>query len=215
MRADVLSWRIFGRAGALCLTAGFADAVSYTTLGGIFAANMTGNSVLIVIAASRGDDARVLASILTLGAFLAGACLAAVLRRLTQRPLAALLGAAALLVAATFVPAATLARLGLVASAMGLQGAAITRFGSIGMQTVVVTATMIRLADNLVEHLMPARLEPIWGATRLEALAWSSYCLGAVLALLAMRAVARPLLLPAVVLVAVAVEVTAAERPHV
>jgi uncharacterized membrane protein YoaK (UPF0700 family) len=203
--------RVLVRAGALCLIAGYVDAVGYTELGGVFAANMTGNSVLLAIAAMRGEGTRVASYALTLVVFLAGAILSSALRRATRRPFVGLVGGAALLLAAAFLTVA-LQRLALVAFAMGLQGAAITRFGPTTLQTVVVTGTMIRLADNVVEHALPERSTPMPGATRLDALAWLTYISGAALAMLAQRAMGRPLLLAAVALFAVAVETLSEKR---
>ena len=208
--ADGLAPRTLARAGILCLIAGYVDAIGYTELGGVFAANMTGNSVLLVLAAARGETARAGSYLVTLAAFLAGAIAASILRRATRQPVSALLAAAALLIVAALVPLTPLAELTVLAAAMGLQGAAITRFGSTSLQTVVVTGTMIRLADNLVEHAMPERTDRTPGATTLDALAWFSYIAGAALAIAARHVMARPLILAAVALLAVAAE-TAAE----
>lgn len=210
--ADALTTRTLARAGALCLIAGFVDAIGYTELGGVFAANMTGNSVLLAIAALKGEGTRAASYALTLVVFLAGAIVSSALRRTTRQPIASLLAAAGLLLVASFVTAAPFARLGLLAFAMGLQGAAVTRFGSTSLQTVVVTGTMIRLADNLVEHALPERTEPAPGATRLDALAWLSYIAGAALAIGAQHAMGRPLLLAAAALLAIAAEVADATR---
>ena len=203
--------RILARAGTLCLIAGYVDAVGYTELGGVFAANMTGNSVLLAIAAMRGEGARVASYALTLVVFLAGAILSSAVRRMTRRPFVGLVGAAAILLVAVFV-APPFERLGLLAFAMGLQGAAITRFGPTSLQTVVVTGTMIRLADNVVEHALPERSAPTAGATRLDALAWLAYIAGAALAIFAQHATGRPLLLAVAALFAVAIETLGDKR---
>jgi len=204
--ADEIASRMLARAGTLCLVAGYVDAIGYTELGGVFAANMTGNTVLLAIAATRGEGARVASYALTLVVFLAGAIISSASRRVTRRPVAGLLGAVAMLLVATFAPASPFERLGLLAFAMGLQGAAITRFGPISLQTVVVTGTMIRLADSIVEHALPERSAPLTGATRLDALAWLSYIIGAALAMGAQHVTGYPLLLAAAALLAIAVE---------
>ena len=210
--AQAIDTRSLARGGALCLIAGFVDAVSYTELGAIFAANMTGNSVLFAIAAVRGESARAASYALTLAVFLAGAIISSLLRRITKQPAVALVGAAALLLVAALVPAARDQQLALLACAMGLQGGAITRFGPINLTTVVVTGTMVRLADNLVEHVMPANSVPAPQSARLDALAWFAYIAGAALAVGAQHIMAQPLILAVIGLLVIAAEVTAATQ---
>ncbi len=212
--SDGLSPRVMTRGGTLCLVAGYVDAIGYTTLGSVFAANMTGNTVLLAIAAGQGEFTRAMGYATTLAAFLAGAILAALLGRATGRPTAALVAAAALILAAALATLPAPASLALLAVAMGLQGAAITRFGAAGMQTVVVTATIIRLAHHIVAYAMPQRGEAQGGSARLDALAWIAYGAGAALALVAERFMRVPLFLAAAALFAVALEVAAsAPRP--
>src|SRR5579862_2124319 len=92
------------RAGILCLVAGFVDAYGYLALGHVFAANMTGNTVLLGIAAAEGDGGRTLTYAVTLIAFLCGALLASLaIRRYGKRPLV-LLGVALLLAGVPFLP---------------------------------------------------------------------------------------------------------------
>jgi len=209
--ANQLAPRLFLRAALLCLIAGYVDILGYIELGGVFAANMTGNSVLLVLAMARGEGFRVVSYVATLAAFLGGAIIASLLRRATRRPLLPLVAAAALVLLDALVSAPPLAQLVILATAMGLQGAAITRFGPTSLQTVVVTGTMIRLADNLVAQAMPERGESTASATRLDALAWFAYVAGAALAMAAQHAMAQPLILGAAALLGVAAE-TATER---
>jgi uncharacterized membrane protein YoaK (UPF0700 family) len=204
--------RILVRGTSLCLVAGYADAIGYTTLGGVFAANMTGNTVLFAIALGRGEVARAENYIFTLASFLVGAVFASILRRASGSAVAALLGAAALLAVAAFAGLAPLPSLSLIAMAMGLQGAAITRFGASGMQTVVVTATVIRIADHIVAHCLRESGDPGPDAARLDVFAWIAYAAGALLALLVEHIAGRPLVLAAAALFAVAVEVALAPR---
>ena len=195
------------RAALLCLVAGFVDAVGYTELGGVFAANMTGNSVLLAIAAARGDGARVMAYGLTLAAFFSGAIAASALRRATARPAVSLLVAAALLLIAAVVNMALDLRLALLAATMGLQAGAISRFGTTQLQTVVVTSTMVRLADQLVERLMPSVHPAEPGTMQIHAAAWLAYAGGAALAVGAERIMRWPLLCAGLVLVVVTIDV--------
>jgi uncharacterized membrane protein YoaK (UPF0700 family) len=157
---------------------------------------------------------RVASYVVTLAALLAGAIVASAGRRATRRPVAALAAAAALVLFVALAPVPPLAELAMLAAAMGLQGAAITRFGSTSLQTVVVTGTMIRLADNLVEQVMPERTERTAGATLLDALAWLAYIVGAAIAMAAQHAMSRPLILGAAALLGVALESRIPERPR-
>jgi uncharacterized membrane protein YoaK (UPF0700 family) len=205
--ANLLAPRLFLRAALLCLIAGYVDIIGYIELGGVFAANMTGNSVLLVLAMARGEGFRVVSYVATLAAFLGGAIIASLLRRATRRPLLPLVAAAALVLLDALVSAPPLAQLVILATAMGLQGAAITRFGPTSLQTVVVTGTMIRLADNLAALAMPEeRNEGTAGAGLLDALAWLAYIAGAALAIAARSVMTRPLILGAVALLVVAAE---------
>ena len=208
--SDGLTQRIMARGGALCLIAGYVDAIGYTTMGSIFAANMTGNTVLLAVAAGRGDGARATGYATTLAAFLAGAIASALLRRVTGRPIAALLAASVLLLAAAIAHLPPHASLALLAVAMGLQGAAITRFATATMSTVVVTATIVRLAHHIVAFAMPVEGAAQGGAARLDALAWIAYGAGAALALVVERIMHVPLFLAAAMLFAVAFEVATA-----
>jgi uncharacterized membrane protein YoaK (UPF0700 family) len=206
-----LTRRLIARAAGLCLVAGFVDAVGYTELGGVFAANMTGNSVLFAVAAVRGEGARAASYAATLAAFLMAAIIGSVLRRTSGRSATPLLAAVVLLTFAAAAPMNTTPRLILLAATMGLQGAAVTRFGPASLQTVVVTGTMCRLADNIVDHILPATIQKI-GTTRLDAAAWLGYAAGAGLAIGVAHIMAKPLLVAAVVLLIITLDVARDER---
>ncbi len=206
----VLAGPLLLRAVGFCLVAGYVDAIGYTELGGVFAANMTGNSVLMAVAAVRGEWARTASYGMTLAVFLAGALAACAVRRWSRRPALALAGAALVLFAALFLRLDHTARLALLALAMGLQGGAVIRFGSLSLQTVVVTGTMVRLADGLAARAFPAA--PGTDSVRIDAAAWGAYVAGAACAMLAAAITARPLL-PAVVLMVVLAADVARDRP--
>src|SRR6266478_10163850 len=87
-------WRV----ALLCSVAGFVDAFGYLQFDRVFAANMTGNSVLLSIAAAAGDWQRVGLYAGTLAAFIAGALVAGLLKHALQRPHVAILIASVLLV---------------------------------------------------------------------------------------------------------------------
>lgn len=197
-----------GIAGLLCAAAGFADAVGYVN-SGVFAANMTGNTVLAGLALADGHWDVALQRGMTLGAFCIGVVLASfVLRLFRERNVLPLIGEVALILAAAFIePSATLA-LVLIATAMGMQAVSVTRFRSVVASTVVVTTTMARLAEFCTAWVIArpqARTALAKTAPALLVVIWICYGLGAILAAFAMRVTSRPLFFPAAMLAFVAI----------
>jgi uncharacterized membrane protein YoaK (UPF0700 family) len=193
------------QATLLTIVAGISDAVGYITMGGVFAANMTGNTVLAGIALAEGrypDAGRHLAPLV---AFFIGAMLARLLLRLWNRPMIPILLEAAVIGAMGFLPLGTESAVLILAFAMGLQASAITQFGGVSVSTVVVTSTLARTADAALDHLWPAEAAklPVVATPRLLLLTWLGYLVGAVAGGLLLHAVAWPLLVPAVLLVIV------------
>src|SRR5260370_1344690 len=84
------------QATILTLIAGIADAMGYITMGGVFAANMTGNTVLAGIAAAQRHYPDAGDHLTPLLAFFIGAMLSRLLLRLAPRPAACLVAEAAL-----------------------------------------------------------------------------------------------------------------------
>lgn len=197
-----------GIAGLLCAAAGFADAVGYVN-SGVFAANMTGNTVLAGLALAGGHWDVALQRGMTLGAFCIGVVLASfVLRLFRERNVLPLMGEVALILAAACIePSATLA-LVLIATAMGMQAVSVTRFRSVVASTVVVTTTMARLAEFCTAWLIArpqAQAAVAKTAPALLVVVWICYGLGAILAALAMRVTSRPLFFPAAMLAVAAI----------
>jgi uncharacterized membrane protein YoaK (UPF0700 family) len=197
-----------GVAGLLCAAAGFADAVGYVN-SGVFAANMTGNTVLAGLALAGGRWDIALQRGMTLGAFCVGVVLASfILRLLRELTVVPLIGEVALILAAAFIePSATLS-LVLIATAMGMQAVSVTRFRSVVASTVVVTTTMARLAEFCAAWLIArpqAEAAMAKTAPALLVVIWICYGLGAILAACAMAVTSRPLFLPAAMLALVAI----------
>jgi uncharacterized membrane protein YoaK (UPF0700 family) len=195
-------------AGLLCAAAGFADAVGYVN-SGVFAANMTGNTVLAGLALAGGHWDIALQRGMTLGAFCIGVVLASfILRLLRERAVVPLIGEVAFILAAAFIePSATLS-LVLIATAMGMQAVSVTRFRSVVASTVVVTTTMARLAEFCTAWLIArpqAEAAIAKTAPALLVVIWVCYGLGAILAACAMAATSRPLFFPAAMLALVAI----------
>jgi uncharacterized membrane protein YoaK (UPF0700 family) len=140
--------RSLGRVGLLCLIAGSVDAYGYMSLGHVFAANMTGNTVLLAIAAVRGEIGEAVKFIATLCAFAAGALLGAFINRAFRRIYLPLLLGAWLLLLAAIAPLPSASAVALIASIMGLQAVSVSRFGPASIQTVVITSPLVRLAGG-------------------------------------------------------------------
>ncbi len=201
---------MFGRpslqAALLTIIAGIADAVGYITMGGVFAANMTGNTVLAGIAAAESRYADAGRHLAPLAAFFIGAMLARLLLRLWHRPAIPILLEATIIVAVCFLPIGVETAVLVLALAMGIQASAITHFGGAAVSTVVVTSTLARTAEATLDRLWPAekRALPAVTTPRLLALSWTGYLLGAIAGTLLLHAMPWPLLVPAALLVIVA-----------
>jgi uncharacterized membrane protein YoaK (UPF0700 family) len=170
--------------GATLLT-GVVDAVSYIALGHVFVANMTGNVVLLGFALAGAPALSVVASLVALGAFLAGAAVGGVLARRVGRHRGVLLRAAAAtevallaagLVAALGAPEPVHgARRAIVvvalSLAMGVQSAVARRIAVPDLATIVLTLTLSALVAD--------------GASRGEAGATAARRVAAILAMFA------------------------------
>lgn len=196
------------QAGLLTIVAGLADAVGYVAMGGVFAANMTGNTVLAGLSLGEGHFDLAAKRLAPLGTFFLGAMLARLLLQLFHRPAVPLLLEAALLAGVGFLPIGPMigheAALLLVALAMGLQASAITHFGDTAVSTVVVTSTLARIAEAALDRTWPTgRALPSISTPRLLALTWIGYLAGAVGGVLLVRSMPWPLVVPAALLVIV------------
>jgi uncharacterized membrane protein YoaK (UPF0700 family) len=191
------------QATLLAVVAGMADAVGYITMGGIFTANMTGNTVLAGISLADGHYDLATKRFAPLLSFFLGAMLARLLLRLLHRPAVALLVEVVLIASADFLPVEKEVALMIVALAMGLQASALTHFGGAPASTVVVTSTLARVADATLDRLWPLDRSPLppWlppvSMPRLLVLTWIGYIGGALGGGLLVHAVAYPLLVPA------------------
>jgi uncharacterized membrane protein YoaK (UPF0700 family) len=217
MSAISQPYRLLLPAALLCIAAGYVDAIGYLALGHVFASNMTGNTVLLAIAAAEGELHLALTYVLTLAAFFLGAIAAVIVKRASGLVYMPLLLAAALLVSAPVTAAWQLAPLLLLATAMGLQGGSISTFGRTNLQTVVITSTLMKLAEGLVDWLWrTARRDGKTadsGTLPLFATAWLSYALGAGMGALAIDRIRYVFLVPALLLLLAALELAVA-RPR-
>ncbi|MFB7475108.1 YoaK family protein [Kitasatospora sp. NPDC056184] len=143
----------------LTVTTGVVDAVSYLGLGHVFVANMTGNVVFLGFALAGAPGLSAPASLVSLGAFLAGALAGGRLAGPTAahrgRLLALAGGIQAVLTAAAAVVAAAAGGGGvqyplivLLGLGMGLQNAVARRLGVPDLTTTVLTLTLTGLAAD-------------------------------------------------------------------
>jgi uncharacterized membrane protein YoaK (UPF0700 family) len=198
--------RQIAQATALTMVAGMADAVGYITMGGVFAANMTGNTVLAGIAVGTRNYTDAWHHFLPLVAFFLGGMLSRCLQRLARTPTAPLIVEALLLATIGFLKIDPEAAVLVVAVAMGLQASASAPFCTGAVSTVVVTSTLTRAADAVLDRLwLGAKSDPpvVAADLRLLSLVWAGYLLGAIAGALVIPVLPYPLLLPAALLVIV------------
>lgn len=205
MPATLRLWRTpWFRAGLLCFIAGFVDAVGYVDLGGVFAANMTGNTVLLAMSMAQGQWANTVVYIITLASFSAGVAVAYLLEaRHIRVPL--LIEAALIAAVAILAPDKTIALI-MLAAAMGLQAASMTRFGTVTISTVVVTSVIVRIVEGTISRNKPpdiALTMPVLAA------AWLAYAIGAAASVAASPLGDTILFVPVVLLLPLIFE-----RPH-
>jgi uncharacterized membrane protein YoaK (UPF0700 family) len=198
----------------LGFVAGFVNTVGFFDLH-IYPGIMTGNTVQLGIALERSDWHLLRMTALTIAFFFVGGIAGSLIRRHLRRPPLELIVMAVLLLAAT--PVRTRANnaipveLGLLAMAMALQGEAISRIGTVSLQTVVVTSNLLHFTDALVGRFLSASAateELGHSATEvaIPGCAWASYSIGACAGALAIGAVRAPLLFPIFVVVLLAVD---------
>jgi uncharacterized membrane protein YoaK (UPF0700 family) len=190
----------------LAVAAGCVDAISYLGLDGVFTAAMTGNTVVLGLAAGQGELATVSRAGVALAGFVTGAMLGAVI--VERHPLEAIWPPAVTAALATEV-----LLLGILAAlwqltnpvppdvwryllivlagiAMGVQSAAIAHLGVSGISTTYVTGTLTGFASRLMGRLYPIPPPPTAGKAHtpvgrspgLHLSVWLAYGVGAALA---------------------------------
>ncbi|MEV2250420.1 YoaK family protein [Streptomyces sp. NPDC050147] len=139
----------------LTFVTGLVDAVSFLGLDRVFVANMTGNVVFLGFALAGDVQLSATASLLAVGAFVAGAWTGGRIAPRVVRPLrlfALLVGAHAVLVAAALsldlAADARHALIVLLALGMGLQNAVVGKLAVPDLTTTVLTRTLTGLASD-------------------------------------------------------------------
>lgn len=161
----------------LAVNSGATDAIGFVALGGAFTSVMTGNMILLGIAASTKDAALAIRSALAIVLFMVGSFVGARIARTSQtgdpvwpRPVGRALGVE--LVLLLVVAAGWWATgghpsgpvqpflLGAAAVALGLQSSAILRFGVSGLSTTYMTGTLTTLVAALAYGRHPRNVLP-------------------------------------------------------
>ncbi len=170
---------------ALALAAGFVDAVSYLGLGRVFTANMTGNTVLLVVALASGSVGGAARSAAALAGFCAGAACGVALIRVKGRWPAVAASALALesaaLLALLVLWAGTsglrYALIVLSGIAMGAQSAAVRASDVRGVNTTYMTSTLLNAIARGVQRTR--RVHESHEGPSLPGAAWATYAAGA------------------------------------
>lgn len=169
----------------LTAVGGFVDCFSFLTLGGVYAATMSGNTVLTAVHAGKGETSSALLHAYAIGVFLLGLLVSAGaielgLRRGFRRVLALALAIEAACLAALALWGAPLlasgaagtmqqphwpryALLALAAIAMGTQNTSLRMAGILAIFTTHVTGTLTRFGEQLVEALFARSAEAMSG----------------------------------------------------
>ena len=154
-------------AAFLTWIAGFVDAVGFISLAHIYTANMSGNSIAIGIQAVLENWPEVLRRLCPVLAYLVGLIFCRLLiefgarQRVRSIACVAFLCEIGLLVPAfaghaetgRTASALTFVYVALLATAMGIQNAALTHFGSLMLHTGFVTGTLVKLAEQAAKYL--------------------------------------------------------------
>ena len=174
---------------ALALGAGAADAAAFLGIGRVFVANMTGNTVLLGVAAiARGSGGDFLRSASALVGFSIGVSVGTLLitrgesqfPRLARNAFVLETAALGVLLVCWAAIGVSTARDGLIAVAglaMGIQSAAVLAAHTGGVATTYVTGTLttgIARLTNRLRGVSPA------GDARLPGEIWASYAIGAI-----------------------------------
>ncbi|HEX4753545.1 MAG TPA: YoaK family protein [Solirubrobacterales bacterium] len=143
----------------LTVTTGVIDAASYLGLGRVFAANMTGNIVLLGFGIAGSSGLPVVAPLVSLAAFLSGAVIGGRMGAMATPKVAHL--SRAMLIEVGFTALATLIAIvfhitpdhfsgdliiALLAFAMGVRNATVRRLKIADLTTTVLTMTLVGLA---------------------------------------------------------------------
>lgn len=183
----------------LAVASGSSDALAFVVFGSVFTSAMTGNSALIGIAVGKGHVLAAALPLLALLGFICGAALATALcgsGREDERPARALrtlllaeIGLLGVFTAVWHAGGGPLERpvihvlVLLSGCAMGFQGVAARQINAPGINTIVVTSTLVSIVMSVTDTLLGRTADPAPGrATRRQLAIVVAYAIGATLA---------------------------------
>ena len=150
----------------LSFAAGSVDAIGYIAIYKLFAANMTGNTVHLAQNSVQTNLAEAVKAAAVIAAFLFGSLIGRTIIEIGSRVKVRSIASATLLLEAALIAAvvplggshpdrsgAVLGLFALLAAAMGIQTATLTRIGSLTVHTTFVTGMLNKLAQLLTEGL--------------------------------------------------------------
>jgi len=195
----------------LTAVCGFVEIIGYSDAGNIYPAIMTGNTVQLGATAAAAQWSRFGLIAYAIGAFFIGCMIASLIRQHLRKPPLELGLMAILLLVAGFVrlhPSLRISvELPILALALGMQGETISRFGAVSLQTLVVTNNMVKFSDSFVGRFLVSAdrrtKRPELAEVILPGLAWLTYSLAAALGAFVAQHVVFPLLVPAILLIAI------------
>lgn len=201
--------------GVIALTSvcGIVEVIGYTDVGHIYPAIMTGNTVQLGLNFASSNWTMFYSILYAIGSFFIGCFISALVRNKLESPTVELLLMACILVAASLVrlwPALRFpVELPLLAWALSMQGIAISRFGGVSLQTLVVTNNMVKFSDALIGRYVEAPSDgskrPALPEVVLPGAAWLTYCIMAAIGTVLNKYMSMPFVVPVALLVAVAV----------
>jgi uncharacterized membrane protein YoaK (UPF0700 family) len=144
-------------AAALAFVAGCCDGIAYVRWH-MFAANMTGNTILFGLAVVGGQPATALRTLASIGAFTAGAALATAVKERTS-PIVAFVAEALVLAVAAVLHGAGL-QLPLIAFAMGIQNPTFSTFAGIRANTSFVTGDYAQFGAAFADLIRRKNVAP-------------------------------------------------------
>ncbi|OLP66309.1 hypothetical protein BACPU_06110 [Bacillus pumilus] len=180
----------------LCLSTGIVDVIGYLSLGHVFTANMTGNIVLLGVAAGSSLQLTAIHSITALSGFVLGVLLAIVIGKKHKKtfwPQAVtrifvmeviILLLFALMTIIPYTQGAYFMLIILLSMAMGMQTTAARKLNVAGISTTVLTSTLAHLFEEFAQRLSnrEQRKAPIEQVNWMRIGSIVLYCLGAALA---------------------------------
>lgn len=150
----------------LTWTAGFVDAVGFISLGHIYTANMSGNSVAVGIQWADQNWPEMFRRVWPVITYVIGLLFCRTLIEFGARERIRSIASIAFLLEIALLTPALLARIpdsgaaslavlyiGLLAVAMGIQNAALTHFSSLTIHTGFVTGTLVKFGEQFTKYL--------------------------------------------------------------